>query len=410
MAETTTKNSSTRKTPKKVEEEILDEEFTELSDPEITSEENEENEPETVIEDLVDSEEVSDEDLDDISDDLEWLMRMFEKRRTHMASKSQRRKIYKDEHMIAPESMNILSAADEKRNEGHELMLAARNESGGKMVKEGYVIGMTETDTTNDILAIVKLKGSKGHFQIKIPVEHLFVFDKEAYVKNGYSPEEIHRILRSLVQDRIGSYIRFCVYDVIEKDAVAYASRLAAMERDADRNFRAKPVNGHERYRVDDLVPARVLAVMKDRVIVECMGAEAVIKSGRDLSWTALRDCRNEFKIDEQFRVRITNIVKTVPYEVLGKKFNLTYLEVSKTAAEQKPNELYYDQFKIGDIVGGEIKYEANESGFFVTLQEKMDCLCSIPSFGSYHAGDKVLVKIVKKDDETKRVKGIIVR
>ena len=153
---------------------------------------------------------------------------------------------------------------------------------------------------------------------------------------------------------------------------------------------------------------AKVVSVRTDRVKVEVCGAETTIIS-KELSWLALGVITDEFSINDQFYVRVSNI-KEYRYDRLdGAACRLVTISASKRDAEPKPAEQYYDSFELGGYYGGVIKNADDEAGVFVNLQEKMDCLCGYPASGIPSRGKQCIVQITRKEDAKKRLSGNIV-
>ncbi|MBP3280306.1 MAG: S1 RNA-binding domain-containing protein, partial [Butyrivibrio sp.] len=69
----------------------------------------------------------------------------------------------------------------------------------------------------------------------------------------------------------------------------------------------------------------------------------------------------------------------------------------------------YFAEFNPGDLYAGTIT-GINESGVYVNLDNKMDCLCKHPSSGRRMPimGEQVIVKINSKDEEKKFIYGSI--
>ena len=94
---------------------------------------------------------------------------------------------------------------------------------------------------------------------------------------------------------------------------------------------------------------AGIILIRKDRVKVEVCGAETTIIS-KELSWLALGVITDEFSINDQFYVRVSNI-KEYRYDRLdGAACRLVTISASKRDAEPKPAEQYYDSFELVQI------------------------------------------------------------
>lgn len=324
------------------------------------------------------------------------LSKMFDKRRTQAATREERRELYRDaERAVQIDGFRAESDADKKRNEIRRLMTAAQ--SVPPQILRGSVIGFHKTSEDGTWVIDVQEKDSEGNVRILIPIDQFMTNHKE------YAEE---RFLVNELQGRINSDVDFIIYQVVEKDGLAAASRIAAQEQKIYRNF-IRPMED-EVPRICDgmIVPATVISVRRDRVRVDISGAEAVIKS-EDLSWTALNSIEKEFKVGDVFNVKVSEI-KTVEYKTAQRTYRLLSLRASKREAEPDPREKYFDQFEQGQFCGGEVKAFTDNGLIFVRVADKMDCLCRAPQSGTPARGDKVIVLIQEKNPEEKRLYGVI--
>ena len=73
------------------------------------------------------------------------------------------------------------------------------------------------------------------------------------------------------------------------------------------------------------------------------------------------------------------------------------------------PRNKYFDEFKPGDIYAGIIT-GITESGVYVNLDQRMDCLCKFPKSGHRFPimGEQAVVRVNSKDEEKKFIYGTL--
>lgn len=322
------------------------------------------------------------------------LTKTFEKRRFNMLSKDEQAKVYHNEH-IAGGKDGRKTEVDLMKEEAEELRLAAQ--SVPPTILKGTIYGYETSDTLGVPMVLVT-REDRPNFVIKIPVSQLFMYDEKQY-----DGEEGRRALAYELNSRMNSEIEFVVYDVLEAEKLAIASRLKAMELRAKSFYKARKGKKKAEIEEGSRTFAKVVSVKNNRVKVEMSGIETTLRS-EDLSWRALEDLRNEFKVGQEFEV-IVHDIEEVDYESLNKTYKLFTAKASRREALPNPAELFYSQFKIGQRIGGVIKAQ-NEHGVFVDLAGKMDVLCPPPAVGIPVRGDKCIIEITKMDDKTKRLFG----
>ena len=333
------------------------------------------------IEDINDSEEDSVEDsAEDSVEDIEdgeinptvdeiakAIATIFDKRRVFAANKKEKRKLYGRKEKVVSERGASAKTEKDYLKEEYEILKAAVRSYPKKLILKGVITGVVEDSTTGQMSAQVKADNTRGLFKILIPVQELFPIRLEDY-----------RGERGALAIKTSRY-----YFNLQNDG------------------KPEMVEGVKAL-------AKVVSVRKDRVKVEVCGAETTIIS-KELSWLALGVITDEFSINDQFYVRVSNI-KEYRYDRLdGAACRLVTISASKRDAEPKPAEQYYDSFELGGYYGGVIKNADDEAGVFVNLQEKMDCLCGYPASGIPSRGKQCIVQITRKEDAKKRLSGNIV-
>lgn len=364
---------------------------------------------EEAIEDANDGEEDSDEDtegeeIDPTVDEIaKVIATIFDKRRVFAADKKEKRKLYGKKEKVVSERGAIAKTEKDYLKEEYEILKAAVRSYPKKMILKGVITGVVEDPITGQMSAQVKADNTRGLFKILVPVQELFPIRLE-----DYKGERGVEFLKNEMISRINGEIEFTVYDLHEAERYAKGSRVEALAIKTSRYYFNLQNDGKPEMVEGVKALAKVVSVRKDRVKVEVCGAETTIIS-KELSWLALDVITDEFSINDQFYVRVSNI-KEYKYDRLdGAACRLVTISASKRDAEPKPAEQYYDTFELGGYYGGVIKNADDEVGVFVNLQEKMDCLCGYPASGIPSRGKQCIVQITRKEDAKKRLSGNIV-
>ena len=265
---------------------------------------------------------------------------------------------------------------------------------------EGKVYGYEITE--HGIPLVHVMRPGKPNFMIKIPVSQFFMFNEKDYEN---TPEGLRRLEYEL-KSRINSVIEFVVYDVDEENMIAYGSRLKAMEIRSRIYYRPKREKEKAEIVEGTRALATVVSVKTNRLKVEVLGAEAELRS-EDLSYKALHELTQEFKVGEKFEV-IVHDIEPVLYSCMDKEYKLYKINASRREALTNPADKFFNQFALGQKVGGIVKTQT-PAGIFVDLAGKMDVLCPPPAVGRLLRGDSCIVEITLKDEAKKRLYGRIV-
>lgn len=258
------------------------------------------------------------------------------------------------------------------------------------------------------IMVAVIPENMRGFVKIHIP-EMLFL---APCIYNGFKPElsddeETRNLKRKYLRDElvayIGANVSFVIQEFDEKEKLALANRVAAMDLITRLNYvrpnKKDPDNRPEIF--EGLrVAAEVLAVRKDRIRINVKGVDTTITSGRELSSVALENLTNEFKVGDKFYVKVKEI-KSGRTKIDRTYAHLKEIKVSKTEGEPKESDLFFSSFQVGQICGATVK-RIEDNNIFVRLEDKMDAMCPIPTVGVPNVGSIVNVKITKMEDEKK--------
>lgn len=349
------------------------------------------------------------DDLEMVKMQLQSIMEMmknndvYKKRIVFSATKKEKERMYKSPKVVTSKGVKAKTEADILKDEMSQLKQAAKASS--PKILQGIVTGITPG--AYGLAATIKQLDTTGSIRIMMPLSQLFYYDpKKEYIDR--SPNSNY--LRDEGLSRIGSQIDFCVYAVHEKEKIAIASRLHALQIIANRNYIKLQSDDSPEIKEGMIAQGRVIGIHKDRIKLNVLGADCVIKSGRELSWQALADLRSEFKMNDLLNVKITKI-KEKAVEVDNKTFKLVDIEASVTGAMTRPEDKYYDTYNIGQYIGATIKNVDDDHGVFVNaIDTGMTMLCPFPKVGRPTIGSSCTILIKDKNDESKRISGVIIQ
>ena len=161
-----------------------------------------------------------------------------------------------------------------------------------------------------------------------------------------------------------------------------------------------------------DLVQAKIIAISREYITVDAAGAEIRIPL-EEVSWLFMSDAREFdgiktaecYKVGSRVNVKILTVnVKKV--RIRNSNYTLIDATASIKQAKSNPRLRYFDEFKPGDLYAGNIT-GITETGVFVNLDNKMDCVCKFPASGRMPImGESVIVRINQKDEEKKFIYG----
>lgn len=336
------------------------------------------------------------------SDDVQG---MYERKVLRSVSKAETRKAIGNTRVIGKEGdEDIRTEADEKREEWERISNAIKNR---KIILNGTIQGIDiiGEGAKQICLANVQLSDSKGYYNIKIPASHLFPITANKY----QGADGFNTIVRDMTF-RIGSKIDFVVFDAKINRKEVYASRIHAMSRLGYENYlRKNEKTGRPRINDGDIVKAEVTLVGQYGLFAESCGAEFFIKNN-ELDYKHIDDCRKYFFAGDTINVRV-NAIHSVKYELKNEKVTLPIimLEASKKQADPNPADIFWDDFREGSIYKGVVKFRNEKGQYYVSLCDKVDCLCLPPNDGIPQMGQNCIVSISHKnitDNGTKLILG----
>lgn len=346
-------------------------------------------------------------------------------RNTHAVQKADiasKKEIYSSEHVFVEDGDEAVVETDStaRREEWLELVASAQENNvidvlKGTRILKGTITSITEVPTTldkddpdyiPDFMARVRFK--TGQFDVKIPSSVLYYYHYENY--NRAMAEDVQKNMMR----RLGAEIDFVCRFADEKTGVVYGDRLAALSMRGVRNYTS--INGRRPKVVPgELVQAKIVAISREYITVDAAGAEIRIPL-EEISWLYMSDARefDGIKTAECFKVGGRVNVKILTAEVQKVRVgNSNYTLIKATGsikqAKANPRLKYFDEFASGDLYAGYIT-GVTESGVYVNLDNKMDCLCKFPSYGKMPImGEQRIVRITMKDEEKKFIYGVLI-
>ena len=314
--------------------------------------------------------------------------------------KAQSNKIAKEQKLKIGEGSDFVTETQLKEQEANLLNQATRSRNTVLYgtIDEVRLIGDTIT------AFVAEEHDETRAFPIMIPSSELFPYNPSDYIG------EKKKHLMDEVLHRVGSIVPFVVLQFDEKASLAGGSRLAAMEILGFQNYIKEKKDGVPEYVPDMKTEARVISVRRDRIRVDIHGAEATIR-GEDLGYNDYNRVEQNYEVGDFVLVKIKSIKE---YEHASKNHNykLVDVRVSIKAAQEDPRVKYYDTIREGSYLKGTVIDASTENGVFVDTG-RMDILCRYPTVNDNKPlvpGRQVTVCITKKDDDTKRIFGIILR
>ncbi len=344
-------------------------------------------------------------------------------RNTHAiqkADKESKKELYASAHVFVEdgEEEYLETESTVRKEEWLELVASAQENNDvealkGTRILKGVITSITEVpseldyDDPNyvpDFVAKVRFK--TGQFSVSIP----------SFVLYYYNYRDLNRAMAMDIQKnmmrRLGAEIDFVVRYADEKTGMVIGDRLAALSMRGIRNYTS--IHGRKpNVMVGDLVQAKIIAVAREYITVDAAGAEIRIPL-EEISWLYMADARefDGIKTVENYQVgsRVNvKILSAEPVKVRVRNSNYTLIKATASIKQAKPNPRikYFNEFNPGDLFAGVIT-GITESGVYVNLDNKMDCLCKFPSSGRKMPvmGENAIVRINSKDEEKRFIYG----
>lgn len=337
-------------------------------------------------------------------------------RNTHSvqkADKDSKKELYASQHVFVEEGEEefLDTESIRRREEWLELVASAQE----NRILKGTITSITEVPSVLDpddpeyvpeFMAKVRFK--TGEFSVNIP----------SFVLYYYNYRDLNKAMALDIQKnmmrRLGAEIDFVVRYADEKTGEVIGDRLAALSMRGIKNYTS--INGRKpNVMVGELVQAKIIAIAREYITVDAAGAEIRIPL-EEISWLYMADARDfdgiktseEYKVGGHVNVKILS-VETEKVRVRNSNYTLVKATGSIKQAKTNPRLKYFDEFKPGDLYAGVIT-GITETGVYVNLDNKMDCVCKFPSSNRRMPimGESVIVRINSKDEEKKFLYGSI--
>lgn len=320
------------------------------------------------------------------------------------ASRQERRSLYRGEDVFSIDEDN---PAETEENKLYETFVILGNSQKTGRILEGVLSG-------------VELVGDKtmcgvvfyNDYRVYIPQPWLFTMDEE---ENKYDTlTDKLNAQRYYTTARLGAKIRFIVRSIDEAKKVAFASRIAAMERDIRDNYIDRDQRGRTTIREGMTVQARITYVMRSGIGVDIMGAEVFIPS-EELSYMYIGDCLAEgYEVNDTINVKIRHIepfeyryVNPLTGRTARIPVHLMDVDASHKDTMEDPNKKYFNYFQVGGRYCGQI-IGRSVDGYFVRIAGMRDALIQDNREIRIPNGTKVSVRITKKNEADYRIYGMI--
>lgn len=251
-----------------------------------------------------------------------------------------------------------------------------------------------------------------NEYKVLIPIEELLTkIPSDDEIKGDAQAKLNYKKL--LVDYRLCTEVDFIVTAIDEANKLAVASRRQAMRSIATAYYLTK-AKGTSHYPLNQgqLAEARVVNVTPYHLTVEVFGIECDIKP-EEISYTRSVDLTDEYQQGDKVIVRFL-VLERNQHEVNGKKHTGLKVAVSIKQAKEDPRDALLRVYEVGSKSVGVVTVKT-EFGYFVRLggtQGQIDALCTAGSLRGAlpKSGDRVIVNIINKDVESKRLVGSIVR
>lgn len=237
--------------------------------------------------------------------------------------------------------------------------------------------------------------------------------DKKDKAGNPISENDKYKLYRSYIFKMINAEIDFVIYDspiaitMTDKVKLILGDRITAMKKLQNSYYFKNDKNGksnmERRFEADEKVPAKVITITDNTVIVDVCGYIGTVIA-REVSWRYTEDLHNVVRVGEAVHVKFLDLK-------INKEDKTIEATLSIKAAT--PNKMLenMNKFTEGSTLLGKVSGERN-GGFYVQVgnyNNGIDVYCKkINTFEVPHKNDKVAVQLYKFDYEKGRIYGSI--
>lgn len=300
---------------------------------------------------------------------------------------------------------------------GEEIMV----EEFGKSRKKEY-IALYEAIRTDSVLRgtitscyvdegtkIVNVAIVQKNFKVIIPLPCLIKLPEEVLeMQKELSEERQLNFLKMMGNMRIGSVVDFMPRQINEYEGICIASRLMALDRMKYLNYFPQVDRKIPAVRVGCVAQGRVCYTKKASMCVEVGGVEVIMRQV-DISYLRISDVQDMYHPGDYVPVKVTaiNFIKDEKGNVVD-----ISIEANIKEAMKNPQKENFNNYSVNESVRGTVTQRTSE-GLFVRIKNThCDVKCApekdIDELSKADVGDEVLIKIIAKEEETYRLKGVI--
>lgn len=365
-----------------------------------------------MMEQEVFEEEIDQYEEDAMSDEIDSLilnLRNTAENKKALVSIPSQKGVFASEHVIAGDKAKpVITLATRKKEEFTEL---GQSIGSTTRILKGEIVGyhFANSEKVSSTL-MAEIKYGTGQWEILIPWYALF--DCNLNEKVPLTKEETWNLEKEMIR-RLGSPVEFVVSAYSKDLKVFIGDRLRAMELKSRHWYknRAKPV------KPGDIVQATIVSVARTSVTVNANGAEIKVPQ-EELAYNHVGDATEEMEGAERkfYPGKVINVrIKQIqPYTCKknDKEYDLFKVAGSIKLAEPDLRGKIYDSIRLGAVCMATVTWVL-PTGIIVRLKGEngIDAMLPPQGVGDIPSrGDKIAVKITKKQEDDKRIFAKLVR
>ena len=318
------------------------------------------------------------------------------------ATAKQAKEIYQDETIETfGEELMIEEFGKTRKKEYIALYEAIRTDS----VLRGTITSCYMDEATKTVnVAIVQ-----NNFKIIIPLPCLIDIPEDMLEKQRELTNDRQlNFLKMMGNMRIGSVIDFMPRQINEYEGICIASRIMALNKVKYLNYFPQIDRPYPLVREGSVVQGRVCYTKKASMCVEVGGVEVIMRQV-DISYLRISDVQEMYHPGDYVPVKVNKIEF-----IKDEKGNVQDIRVEATIKEamKNPQKENFNNYSLNESVRGLVTQRTSE-GLFVRIKNtSCDVKCApekdIDEMEKADVGDEVLIKIIAKDEENYRLKGVI--
>ena len=332
---------------------------------------------------------------------------MFLRRSIHLPGRRAIRKAFEQEEIVGDEFGEIITEGKQRELEYQLLSDSAKAKkpkrllgrvkgiepvygSDNKIITYEAKVSLIMNPDDPEVKAQIReMREPTSMYSIYIPAP-MFFFMRNP--KQFEGADGMRNLLRAM-RNKINSIIEFVVYDISPDDNRVIGSRIRAMQLKAHEYFldpRTKKITpGTKAY-------ARITEAGQAGITVEVCGAECYIRNS-ELSWLHLNNASEMYKVGQSIPV-VVETIEVGRLEVNGR--NTQFVAITASAKKAKPNpiEKYGAQYNVGSLYHGVVTYRLPEGLYIVRLDDRVECICYPPQFGTPYVGARCSIFIRDKN------------